>query len=146
MGRFEGDDMIASIDLQIWSVIREILLRWNTLVIFRWFRYSVPDQSPGLVQFFVPGDSRHRYEIEKFIMEELGETLNREPHDMGFSDGSGKFPGTKMEVVRVGVSAYSGMNPHVDRAVVEKMAREMTTRFISEIKRMQKEKEKESDA
>ena len=136
-----GDDYLCPFELHMWSLVQAVLFRWNTFVIFKWQSMNCPEQKKGLIQFFVPRDCTHRYEIEKFLNYEL-EKEKQEPTDLGFADGSGKRPG--QDVLVSSVMPFSGIQFHVDRDIIEKMVKGLTMKIINDLKQVKKKSEKKT--
>ena len=135
---YEGDSYISAFHLKLWSLVQEVLIRWQTLVIFKHIQYSVPDQTPGLIEFFVPADCRYRYEIVKFLEYEL-EKEKIEEHEMDCGGEKVTLPRQDACVTTV-VHTFSGVPGHVDRDICEQMAAEAARMFMLRLKEMRKDK------
>jgi len=123
MQKPEGDDYLCGLELKLWSLVQEILFRWNTLVIFRWDRLDARYQTPGMIRFFVPHDATHRYEIVKFLDYEL----EREKLKAGMD-----LPGRNVEICDT--MTFGGIEPYLPRDKSEAMAREFAKIFIPRVK------------
>lgn len=132
--KYEGDALISPFYLRLWQLVQTVLFKWNTLVILKYEMYNVPMNKKGYVRFYVPADAKFRYEIESFLQTEMQGDF-QEPTDLGFPDGSGKFPGTDVEIIS-SVVPYSGLQPYVSRSVSMEMAKEMAQKLIVEVKKI----------
>ena len=133
--KYKGDDYLSSMDLKMWSLVQEILFKWNTLVIFKKEMYNVPNQTKGFISFFVPEDCVFCYEIVSFLEKELEDEIQEETV---LTDVT--IPGVDVEISTV-VHTFSGVPGHVDREIIEQMAKEFTKRLKMEIKKSKKSKE-----
>ncbi|HUU39737.1 MAG TPA: hypothetical protein VMW42_02220 [Desulfatiglandales bacterium] len=127
--KYEGDDFLSPFYLRLWSLVQEVLVRWNTLIVFKYDQYSVPEKKRGMIQFFVPEDCTFCYEIIAFLEKELeGEFAE------GREVAETFFPGMDVEVSSV-VYKFKDIPGHIDKEIVENMAKE----FIQRMKLKKKE-------
>jgi len=95
------------------------------------FKYATPDfrtGTPGLLEWFVPGDVPEREEIIAWLQKELV-GFTQEPANT--SEPDYPFPGQK---VGISISFFSGIEPYLEREYVEKLARIMKERLALHLK------------
>ena len=131
MSKADGDNAVSGRDRRIWSVIRESLIRWNTLIYHKSYPPNITAKIPEFHMFFIPVDATYRYEITQFIEKELSD-LRREPVDMGMTDGT-VFPGSSMTIY-----AITENEPHVDAEVLKKYCKSLMTDWLQKIKENKK--------
>lgn len=137
---FSGDGELSSVELRLWSLVNEILLRWHTLVIFKYDRINVPIYKRQLISFFVPGDATYRDEIVEFLETELAREKTPDHHAKGDAqpgDLDGPHPGSELKV-EVRVEPFSGLTPYMTNEQIEKMTREFFATFMQRAKREDK--------
>ena len=123
MDEMDGDNCLSSVDRQLWAIHQDVLFRWATYCIFKHQHINVPEYKAEHIEFFVPRDATFRYEIEAHLKHELGSFESKPtPADGGMP----AWPGTK---VTVRIMPFKGIDFHVPRDVVEKMAREAAKNF-----------------
>jgi hypothetical protein len=142
---FSGDGELSGFELRLWSLVNEVLLRWHTLVIFKWDRINVPAYKREMIAFYVPGDATYRDEIMAFLRTELRHEVRADHHAEGDAkpgDLKGPHPGTETEI-HVEVEPFSGLTPYMTHEQGEKMAREFLSNFLQRAKREGKERKKD---
>jgi len=128
-----GDNYLSSHDRKLWNLVQHVLLKWHTLVIYKWKMWNATIGQRGILQFFVPKDCTHRYEIVDFLKYELEK---EETEDVKFKDQL--IPGVDVEV---NVHTFSGLSGYVERDVMEEMSREFLAHMKTELMKMNKKDE-----
>lgn len=135
MMRPEGDSLLSAHDMRLWGLVQHVLVTWATLVIFKDERYSVPEGRRGLIEFFVPQDATFRDEIVAFLRRET-DGLRRDGCPADPARGFPALPGTD---VRVLVTHFSGVMPHITIAEHERMIAQLTSLLVQRLKRDEKD-------
>lgn len=116
---------------RLWSLQQHILMRWGVYTVFSEQCAIVPLGSRGYVRWLVPLDVPDREEIVEFVRHELDDlnTADMEGPDLD------KFPGTDVEVRSGPLSRFGGIEPYVERDVVEKMVKGVLARLMEKFAR-----------
>jgi hypothetical protein len=130
----KGDDFLSSFELQMWSLIQHVLIKWHTLVLFQWTRYSVPDKSPSYIRFFVPKSATYCFEICRFLEHELEK--ERKPKTV-LSDVT--IPETFVQIFPT--EMFEGIPPYTEQREHEEIIKEYTKMLYSRIEDIKKGKE-----
>ena len=118
--REDGDSHLCSFEMQLWGIVHTVALEWKTLVIFKWRRFNVPERTDEWIDFFVPKDAVHRYEICEFIEGHL-KKLRREPSYHEKYDHH--WPGSHA-TLHCTLYTFRGAKPEIPADVADGMAKE----------------------
>ena len=117
----KGNDHLCSFEMQLWGIVYTVALEWGTMVIFQWKMMHVPNKVDGLVNFFVPKDATHRYEICEFIEGHL-KRLRREATE---DEKYGYFPGMQATIYCT-IFTFNGVHPEMRAGASDAMIKEWT--------------------
>lgn len=130
---------LSGIDRKLWRLQQDILFKWATFCVFKYRTYNCVNQTRGLIQFFVPADASHRYEIVEYLESEL-ERERQEPIEL--PDLDYKCPGTEIKVL---VHTFSGITPYIDRDAVDELAAQAYQYLVAVVKRQARKQEAAKD-
>lgn len=145
MSFYSGDSHLSGVDMRLWSLVADVLHRWQTLVIFKHVSLDVRDGRRELVSFFVPGDATFRDEITAYLEQELAsmrradmpaDREGTQPGDIGHG-----FPGTD---VVIDIQPFSGVVPYITEAEGKRLVQEALSTFMQRLKRDEKSRPADS--
>lgn len=115
---------------RLWSLQQHILLRWGVYTVFEEQCPIVPMDARGWIHWHVPLDVPACEEIMAFVKHELADlnTPDRKHPSLGTT-----FPGTDVEVRAIIISRFNGIEPYVERDVLESMARKALERVMKKL-------------
>lgn len=112
-----GNDRLCGLELRLWGLQQTILLRWGVFTIFKWDRLDVRVPLDGLIQWFVPDPCTYQREIVMFLEHELESEQRSKTKE---------YPGCD---VQVDIMLFKGIEPYLERKVIEKIAEDMLHRL-----------------
>ena len=124
-----GGDYISGWESQKWSMVYYILLKYKTPVQFREILGDVRNKTDTLLQWFIPAGSSFEV-IEHFILYEFkrdikkGSMIDEEFYSIGLN---------------VQVLEYSGINWYTERKDIEPLIKNLTDKFLDDLKKMTKD-------
>lgn len=124
--RFSGESNLSGLDVKLWKIVQHVLMTWSTLVIFKYWSRDVRTGERGLIEFFVPGDATHRYEIEEFLKTELADEASE---DYAASKNIPEHPGTEVKIHLI-IESFRGLEPYIAEAESRKWATEYTKQLM----------------
>lgn len=124
----KGDDCLSIHELQLWTILQDVLFRFQTLVLFRWDRMHVPQMRDEVITFFVPEDAPQRFEIVQFLEHEIAPFARQRQED---------WPGSK---VSVQVLDFRGLDPYMPRDLSEKFVQNAVAHFQKTMERFKRDK------
>jgi hypothetical protein len=127
MDKTNGDNFLSPFEFGLWSIQQEIIFRWGVFTIFRWDRINVPKGKREAIWWFVPRDEPDCYEICQWLEKEVG---HNEREDTQMEDIV--YPGLDVYIKPL---EFSGIDPHMEREEVEKLARKLHQRLIDAVKK-----------
>lgn len=133
-----GDDMLNSNTKRCWELHQHVLWTWGTYCLFKHSRIDVPRGFPERIEFMVPRDSTHRYEIEEFLKHEL-DGMKTDPIPAEGADDV-RWPGTEVQVL---VVPFSGVQPYCDRDTANRIAQEGVKQFRQMMANWKRKREKD---
>jgi len=136
-----GDAQLSSNDMQLWSLVNEVLRRWGVLVMFKADGIDVPARKRALIRFFVPYDAIARDEIMAFLDQELEDMRSPDMTEGRFAP----YPGTEIDV-KASVDAFGGLLPYQTIAEQKNFIRQFTGTLLGRMEREAKDKGEEIPA
>ena len=123
-----GGDHLCSLEMQLWGIVYTVALRWNALVLFQWKRMRVPKREDCIINFFVPKDATHRYEICTFIEGHL-KKMRREPEE---DEKHGFFPGAQAFIYCT-TYTFDGASPEIPAETSTEMFKGWVQKIMMDI-------------